>query len=223
MSFGEAAMVQVGTAEQLLGSVGAWPPAAAKASGPTAQADAGVEVKIIQRAQCGDPAATAELYERHARQIFRYCLARVSNRAVAEDLTADVFLKMLEGLPDYRPQGIPFVAWLYRIAHARIIDYRRRQAVRQAEALTETLQEDGPTVDDQVSRDLRMASLAAAISTLSPEQQVVVRLRFVEGYNLNETAQRMGKPIGAIKAMQLRALRQLTRSLGASPLESGQP
>jgi len=85
------------------------------------------EARLIQRAQQGGKAAITELYRRHVDAVYRYFWARVRDETVAEDLTAQVFLKAREGLPTYRHTGKPFLAWLYRIAYACIVDYWRQQ------------------------------------------------------------------------------------------------
>jgi RNA polymerase sigma-70 factor (ECF subfamily) len=81
---------------------------------------------LIERAKRGDRAAVSELYRRHVDAIYRYIHLRVGDPVLAEDLTAEVFLKMLEGIKGCRYTGAPFVAWLYRIAHARTVDHWRR-------------------------------------------------------------------------------------------------
>ena len=78
---------------------------------------------LIERAQQGDPEAVAGLYRQHVQAIARYIAYRVPEAQVVEDLTAEVFLRMVEGLPGYRWTGAPFEAWLYRIAAARVADY----------------------------------------------------------------------------------------------------
>ncbi len=139
---------------------------------------------------------------------------RVSDQALAEDLTAEVFLKMLEALPRYVYYGVPFVAWLYRIAHDRVVDYRRRQARRQVEELSEGLVDGRPEPEDQALGQAETSQIRNAMAGLRGEQQTVLQLRFIEGHSLQETARRMGKTTGAVKAMQCRALRQLARKLG---------
>src|SRR5258706_4426682 len=86
------------------------------------------EKALIERAQRYEAEAVAELYRRHLGEIYRYCLFRIGDEAAAEDLTEEVFLNMVQSLPRYTDRGIPFVAWLYRIARARVVDYQRRRA-----------------------------------------------------------------------------------------------
>ena len=88
------------------------------------------ERSLIRRAQQGDPEAVAELYYRHAPAIFRYAYFRMNDSAAAEDLTGEVFVKMIEALRHYTERGTPFAAWLFRIARARVVDYQRGTARR---------------------------------------------------------------------------------------------
>src|ERR1700694_4858242 len=81
---------------------------------------------LIRRARDLDPGALAEIYERFLDGIYRYVYARVGHQADAEDLTEQVFLKMVDAIPLYRPRGVPFASWLYRIAHNLVVDRYRR-------------------------------------------------------------------------------------------------
>lgn len=172
-----------------------------------------VEPILIQRAQQGEEAALAELYQRHTPAIFRYFFFRVNDQALAEDLTGEVFMHMVEALPRYVERGVPFAAWLFRIAHARLVDHHRRAAHRPTESLTETHPDHAPSPEDQAHSLAEARRLKKAIALLTEEQQTVIQLRFVEGYSLEETARMMGKTTGAIKAMQHRALNRLARQL----------
>lgn len=157
--------------------------------------------------------AVAELYRRHAAAIFRYFWLRLGDQATAEDLAGDVFLRMVEALPRYENRGIPFSAWLFRIAHDRYVDYVRRSGLRRTEILSETLETGEEPLDVALSAHLDKEQLRAAIQNLSDEQQLVVQLRFIEGYNLEEVSHMMQKTVGAVKALQHRATRQLARLL----------
>src|SRR5438094_1858745 len=148
------------------------------------------EQALIDASQQGDAEAFTELYYAHVDQVYRYIYYRVEGDAVAEDLTADVFVRALEGLPTYEVRSVPLLAWLYRIAHARVIDYYRRS--RQTKQ-----QEDIEAIDVSVEYDLDGALMAAhrkdvvqaAIRTLNEDQQQVLILRFIEGHSLEATAE----------------------------------
>ncbi len=172
------------------------------------------EVRLIHAAQSGDADAFAELYRDSVQPIYRYILFRVHDRQLAEDLTSDVFLRALKGLSRYVDQGRPFVAWLYTIAHARIVDHYRRSDRRPLEQDLDVVQiaartdMDRPMLQRQAARELRRA-----IVRLTPDQQQVIILRFIEGKRTETVAEIMGKKPNAIKALQHRALRTLAKHL----------
>lgn len=175
------------------------------------------ERRLLQEAQRGDGDAFAEIYRSNVQVIFRYIFHRVNDPHLAEDLTGDVFTKALEGLRDYRDQGKPFIAWLYRIAHARVVDHYRRVERRPSESDVE----DEPIFVDHdmdVGMIRRHAAqvLRAAITELTDEQQQVIILRFIEGMQIETVAELMGKQANAIKALQFRALRSLAGRLERS-------
>jgi RNA polymerase sigma-70 factor (ECF subfamily) len=171
------------------------------------------EKDLIQRAQQGNAEAFADLYRRYAPLVFRYFFFRTNDRAAAEDLTAEVFLRLVKSLSEYRDRGLPFAAWVFRIAHARVVDYHRYHARRPSETLSE--QTLDPRLDPEALAAHRweITRLAGAIGRLTDEQQSVVQFRFVEGYSLEETARLMQKSVGAVKALQHRALLNLTRKI----------
>jgi RNA polymerase sigma-70 factor (ECF subfamily) len=171
------------------------------------------EPELIRRAQAGDADAVAALYQANAPAIFRYCYFRVAERATAEDLVGDVFVKMLEGLPRYVDRGLPLVAWLFRIAHDRVVDHHRRTARRRTEALDPRLEADGLSPEAEALARAELARVQALMADLNDEQRLVIQLRFIEGYDLETCARILGKNIGAIKAQQHRALRQLGSKL----------
>ncbi len=172
------------------------------------------EQRLLRQAQRGDAEAFARLYRQNVQVIYRYIVYRVSDNALAEDLTADVFIKALEALPNYRDQGKPFIAWLYRIAHARVIDHYRRTSRRPVESDVEDEPlADVPNMDAAMLRRQAAYALRTAITELTEDQQQVVILRFIEGYRIEAVAQMMGKQPNAIKALQFRALRTLASRL----------
>ncbi|MDX1990970.1 MAG: sigma-70 family RNA polymerase sigma factor [bacterium] len=170
---------------------------------------------LIQRAQQGDEAAIGSLYERCAPLIYRYIYYRVSTTEDAEDLTAEVFKRMLEGLPRYRHTGAPFEAWLYRIAAARVVDFRRRQKRRPVIQLAETLEDSKPKPEEQVVQRLEVEELRRALRQLNDEQQTILLLRFVERKSHQEVADILGKSMTAVKSAQHRALVLLVSALGS--------
>jgi RNA polymerase sigma-70 factor (ECF subfamily) len=172
------------------------------------------EKALIRAAQRGDNRAFAALYRDNVDKIYRYVYYRVESAATAEDLTSDVFLRFIEGLPNYEDRSTPLLVWLYRIAHARVVDYYRRSK-RSAhdediESLELSAEED---LDAGLVAGHRTSHLQAALRSLTDGQRQVIVLRFVEGHNLERTAQILGKTVDAIKAMQYRALQALGQTL----------
>ncbi|GAB4325577.1 MAG: RNA polymerase sigma factor RpoE [Phototrophicales bacterium] len=174
------------------------------------------EKKLIQRAKKGDPSAITTLYEKYADQIYRYIAYRVPIND-AEDLTAEVFVKMVEGLPKYTITGAPFEAWLYRIAAARIADYHRRAKQDNQVELSDTLSDKQPLPEDRLLREQELEILKQAVNSLPEEQQTILILRFIERRTHEDVAQIVGKSVSAVKSIQHRALIQLNRLLGSQP------
>ena len=171
------------------------------------------ELDLIRRAQEGDKQAIGEIYRLHVDVIYRYVWARVRDDDVAEDLTAQVFLKALEGLPSYRPSGKPFLAWLYRIAYARVVDHWRRQERRAEVPLEDTLPARGPRPEELLEAEADWVTAIDLVAQLTDDQQDVVILRFIGEMSLAEVAETVGKTVGATKAIQYRALASLARLL----------
>ncbi|MBC7869479.1 MAG: sigma-70 family RNA polymerase sigma factor [Chitinophagaceae bacterium] len=171
--------------------------------------------QTIRRAQQGDDAAITSLYERFAPLIYRYIYYRVSSTADAEDLTTEVFIKMVEALPRYKLTGAPFEAWLYRIAFARVVDFRRRAERRPLADLSDEMADSKPNPEEQVSRRLEVEALRKALRQLTDEQQHILILRFIEQKSHQEVAEVLGKSMTAVKSAQHRALIQLVAALGS--------
>ncbi|MGD8624929.1 MAG: sigma-70 family RNA polymerase sigma factor [Anaerolineae bacterium] len=167
--------------------------------------------RLVERAQNGDEKAVGELYRRHVDTIYRYIYARTQDEVVAEDLTAQVFLKALEGLPTYQYMGKPFLSWLYRIAYARVVDHYREQRRRQEVALFETVPADDPPPSQRVEAEAESDAAIDLLAQLTDDQQDVLILRFIGELSLAEVAETLGKTVGAIKALQHRALASLAR------------
>lgn len=175
------------------------------------------EQRLIQQAQAGSSDAFATLYREHVQIIFRYIYYRTRDEHLAEDLTADVFTKVLEGLASYTDQGKPFVAWLYRIAHARVVDYYRRRDRRPASTnVDEANLAITPDMDTDLMKQHASDALLSAMDSLTVEQQQVIVLRFIEGLPIEAVAEQLGKKGNAIKALQFRAVRSLASHLERS-------
>lgn len=173
------------------------------------------ERELVRRAKAGDPTAFAELYEQYQPKIHRYCFYRVSDPAVAEDLTAEVFVRMVESIDDFRYRGRPLLAWLYTIARNLVTDHYRHQGRATHLELKEGLVADGADLDHRAHIALEQTKLAAALAQLTEDQRQVILLKFFEGADNATTARILGKTVGAVKSLQHRALASLARLLGA--------
>ncbi len=172
------------------------------------------EADLIVRAQRGELNAIGALYDQHHDSIFRYLWLRLADRELAEDMTSDVFLRMLDALPRYQAQGIPFRAWLYRIAHNLVVDYFRKvnqHTIVTLAAVDEQIAGDDPS--DTIEEALLAEHVRDALAQLEPSQSEVVTLRFLLGLSLQETAVVVGKSEAAIKSLQHRGLGALRRAL----------
>jgi len=165
---------------------------------------------LAVRAGKGDTAAFGALYDRYVEAVYRYVYYRVHSDTDAEDLVSDVFMRALRAIPRYEPRQA-FLAWLYRIARNAVIDRARRTRIQISfeDALAH------PGVDQIVEPDAGLLALAdketvrAAIARLTPLQQEVIVLRFVEGYSTSEIANLVGKREGTVRGIQFRALEML--------------
>lgn len=171
---------------------------------------------LAVRASGGDPGAFGLLYDRHVAAIYRYVYYRVRDDAEAEDLTSEVFMRALRAMPRYEPRQA-FLAWLYRIARNAVID-RARRGGRQV-SFEDALEH--PSVDQVVVPDAELLAhaesdaLRRALKLLTPLQQEIIVLRFLEGYSTQEIARLVGKREGTVRGIQFRAigaLRQLIPS-----------
>jgi RNA polymerase sigma-70 factor (ECF subfamily) len=167
------------------------------------------EASLVTRAKEGDETAVSQLYRQYAPGIYGYIASRVGDPAVADDLTSEVFLRALEGLPRFEYRGISISSWLYRIAHDRTADHFRRQARRPTIPLEDELLPAQEGIDQEVDARLRTEQLGKAIERLTAEQHQVILLRFVAGFKLKEIAYVMDRSTDAIKMLQLRALTRL--------------
>jgi len=172
------------------------------------------DLGLVTRAQNYDEEAFAQLYEKYFDQIYRYILLKIGDTHEAEDVTQQVFLKALKAIKTFKwKDGVPFSAWLYRIAHNQTVDFLRQRTRRSAsslEGVEQHIAESGSIYDDvEVRYDLDR--LVAAIEKLTPLQREVVALRFTSELPIAEVARIMGKSEGAVKALQHSAIQALRR------------
>jgi len=172
----------------------------------------GVDVwALVHRAQAGDAEAFGELYDHYVTMVHRYVYHRVGDRATAEDVTSETFVRALRRIDSLSFQGRDVGAWLVTIARNIIRDHvkssRYRLEVATADMRDADRATDGP--EDAVVAHLANRELLACVQQLGSEQQECIVLRFIHGLSVSETAEIMGKKDGAIKALQHRAVRRL--------------
>ncbi len=174
------------------------------------------ERALVERAK-GDPDAFEELYGRFYSRIFAFAYRRLRSRELAEDVTADVFMKALDALPRFTWQGVSVSAWLYRIANNRITDHFRRKGQSGKGVLpideVKTLVDERPLPEDRILAALRRAEVEEAIAKLSDQDQLVITLIFYEELASSEVAEIMGISTNLVYVRLHRALKRMRRAL----------
>ena len=171
---------------------------------------------LVARSQQGDKTAFASLYRLHVQSVYRYLSYRLRNTSVAEDLTAEVFLRVLKKINTFEWRGIDFSAWVIRIARNVLLDHLKSSGTRLEVvgiAPGDMPENSVPGSDLEVMDTLDREALHEALNKLRPDHQEVLYLRFLQGLSSIEVAQAMGKTEGAIRVLQFRALKQLLRTM----------
>jgi RNA polymerase sigma-70 factor (ECF subfamily) len=173
---------------------------------------------LVASARDGDVAAFCELYRAFAPRVYRFCRSRVAQSSDAEDLTQQTFLRVVEALPRYEDRGLPFGAWLFRIARNQVIDLDRRR--RDYVDLDELARRgDEPTAGNRPDdagddRD----TLLRAMARLTRDQRDVLGYRFFADLSARETGRLMGRDEATVRGLQARAIAALRRTLDADTL-----
>jgi RNA polymerase sigma-70 factor, ECF subfamily len=178
-------------------------------------------VRLVDQAKAGDSEAFARLYDLYVDQTFGYIYRRVGHRQTAEDLTSDVFLRAYRRLSSFEWQGVDLGAWIMTIARNRVHDHfksARFRLERTAEETPESPSMSAPDDPERVSvaRDMAKA-LGKALEQLKDDHREVIELRFIHDLSVADTAQIMGRTVGATKALQYRALRALADEVKDTP------
>lgn len=177
------------------------------------------ESLLAARARQGDKEAFGDLYELYLNEMYRYVFYRVNNHLDAEDLTEQVFLKAWNSLPTFQGKA-SFRSWIYRIAYGTVIDhYRTRKPV---ETLDETNSPEAadPQPEEQAINREKAELIASVINQLAPLQQHVLILRFINGFNTEETAEVLERSVGAVRVIQHRALKAMQALLPQEDMAS---
>jgi RNA polymerase sigma-70 factor (ECF subfamily) len=169
--------------------------------------------KVIAQAQMGDAGAFGELYGKYAGLILRYLYARLHDQEGAQDLTQEVFVRVIKGIGGFEYRGEKsFLGWLYTIANNVLIGQaRRKRAI--STPLDESIEVVDPRGQDEVLSIYDRVSLQQAINQLTQDQQQVLTLKFFADMTNNEIAATIGRTEGAVKALQHRALQSMQQIL----------
>ena len=174
------------------------------------------ETKVLARASQGDREAFGVLYEMYVDRIFNYVYYRTGNVHDAEDLTARVFYRAMNHIHNYRDRGVPFSAWLYRIAHNLVANWHRDRSRRQEIPLPDApviqYKDDPPEL--RLIHNEEREALLRLIRRLPPDRQHLLILKFVERLANAEIGQIMGRSEGAVKSLYHRTLLALRNEIG---------
>jgi RNA polymerase sigma-70 factor (ECF subfamily) len=158
--------------------------------------------RLLVEAAQRDPSCFADLYEQNFYRVYAYVARRVGDRNQAEDLTAEVFREALAGIQKFEWRGVPFIAWLLRIASRAVADHWQRSGRESGNPAQDTVR-PGP---EEIERS---AMLFQLVDRLPETQFRVIHMRFVEQKSIREIAGELGRSEGAVKQLQLRAIENL--------------
>jgi RNA polymerase sigma-70 factor (ECF subfamily) len=167
---------------------------------------------LLDLARKFDHQALARIYDTHSPGLYRYAMRLLGDHSLAEDCVAETFSRFLQALRAKRGPDSFLQAYLYRMAHNWIVDQYRRNPIQPMELTEEHLDEKADPEKD-ASLHMRQERLRMSLKKLTPDQQQVIALKYLEGWENEEIAQALKKPVGAIKSMQHRALATLQRTL----------
>jgi RNA polymerase sigma-70 factor (ECF subfamily) len=161
-----------------------------------------------------DPKTIGAIYDQYFSEVYRYVLYRIGDQALAEDMTSDVFIRLLEAAQNGRGPQTNLKGWLIGTATHIVTDHMRKKYRRPEEEISDSLPDLKPDPASEVDQREQNRIVQDAYAQLTPEQQHVLALRFGQGYSLEETATFMNKNVNAVKALQFRALAALQREIG---------
>jgi RNA polymerase sigma-70 factor (ECF subfamily) len=169
---------------------------------------------LLERARNWDKQALTEIYDRYAPAIYRYAYRRLGREAVAQEIAAETFHRLLGALKNGGGPNQHLSGWLYRVAHNLVVDFYRGEPEEPKTSLDQVqLMTEAPSGETLVTQDEEAIRVRAALKRLTPLQQQVLTLRFLEDLSLKETAGILEKTVGAIKGLQYRAVQSLRRIL----------
>jgi len=162
-----------------------------------------------------DSQVIGAVYDRYFADVYRFVFYKLNDEQVAEDISSDVFVRLLEAVKKRRGPQTNLKGWLLATASNAVADHLRKIYRRPTEALSETMpDENASTMREEIDLREQGDAVREAYTELTPDQQNVLALRFGSGYSLEETARMMDKKVNAVKALQFRALAALQRNIG---------
>jgi RNA polymerase sigma-70 factor (ECF subfamily) len=171
------------------------------------------EEDLAAALSCLEPGAWRQLFQDHHYRVYNYAYVRTGNVADAEDIAANVFVEAVKGIERFQYRGAPVAAWLFRIAHNETVDLLNRRKRMATTSLDHPDAAEGLLAGDDIGHADAWHDVGEAMGGLKQEHRDVLVLRLVEGCSVNETAALLGKTEGAVKVMQMRALRALRARL----------
>jgi len=168
--------------------------------------------ELLELARQFDHPALAQIYDTYSPGLYRYAMRLLGDQNLAEDCVAETFSRFLQALQTKRGPDSYLQAYLYRMAHNWIVDHYRREPMQPVE-LTEEHRDENADPEKDAGQHLRQERLRMAIKKITPEQQQVIALKYLEGWKNEEIARSLKKPVGAVKSLQHRALANLQRIL----------
>lgn len=168
---------------------------------------------LLKRARQWDEVALAQVYDTYAPAIYRYVYWRTGHPDTSQEIVAETFHRFLVALKQGGGPTANLSAWLYRVAHNLIVDFYRRQPEHALEMSEDNISVDPNDSETHLERQMQVAQAYAALQQLTPLQQQIIVLRFLEEMSLEEVAHVVNRTVGAVKALQHRAINSLRRIL----------
>ncbi len=171
------------------------------------------EKALVRKARQGNKQALGALYELYVDDIYRYMLYRTSNQQVAEDLTSEVFASVITSIENYEDRGLPFAAWLFSIARARLVDHWRKTKPRDRKTITFSQDVEEFLIGSSPEERFKYQALLDSLNYLTEAEREVILLRFAGGLSNPEIAAIVPRNSNAVKSMIYRALKKLRKIL----------
>jgi RNA polymerase sigma-70 factor (ECF subfamily) len=175
-----------------------------------------IDIQLVQEAKGGDADAFGTLFERHGEAVFRFLYSHLDSRQDAEDITNDVFMRVWRSLPSYKEKGVPFIAYLFRVARNALIDHYRRSTKAEHSSLDDRVIQDArPDPGELALIQIEREEIRHMLDQLKDDYRMVLTLRFLGDLSPDETGEVMGKSSGAVRVLQHRALAALRKIMGS--------